>query len=184
MSCPEFVARFTDYRDGCVSGAERRSMEEHLLECTRCRRYKVVVEQGTTLLRSLPEPELADDFQPRLQHRLFHVGDHRALLASSASAAPALTVLGLAVLLTAVAWSPMLRGGEPVVDLAPIVVDRAPSGQFVRAAAARQGAAAMTSLAVLDRGLWDGARLYEYSALSQRYGHDRAVRTAGLEHDR
>src|SRR5690606_17039762 len=109
MNCSDFVARSSDYFDGSAPAEDMGAMEEHLRGCASCTRYKAVYEQGTSLLRDLPEPEIGEDFEPRLRHRLFHVDDRRALIDNSGSAAPALSVLSLAVLLTAVAWSPLLR---------------------------------------------------------------------------
>lgn len=180
MDCKDFMTRASDYFDGSASEQENALMEEHLLQCVSCQRYKVVYEEGTSLLRALPEPELGEDFEPRLRHRLFHVDDRRALLDHSGSATPALTVLGLAVLLTVVAWSPLLREEPPVVDLDPIVVERMP--EPVRALGTADSRAAVV-FSALGRGLWDDARLYEYTLLSKRYARDGAVRRVGFDHD-
>lgn len=166
MNCSELIARFTDYLDGVASPEEIRAMEAHLADCASCRRYKAVLENGSSLLRSLPATELREDFAPRLQHRLFHVQEERSLSDRVTSGAPALTVLGIAVLLAAVAWAPTLRASAPVVELAPIVVDRAPTR--------RPGVMISQPLggrdrAGLDADLWDDARLYEYSPLNRRY---------------
>jgi anti-sigma factor RsiW len=181
MNCSEFVDRSSDYFDGSAPAPETRLMEAHLRECLSCQRYKAVYEQGTSLLRSLPEPELAEDFEPRLRHRIFHLDDRRALIDNSGSATPALTVLGLAVLLTVVAWSPLLREEPPMVELAPIVVDQ------VRQAPPPSRPARASSAGIvfgsLDLGLWDNERLYEYTHLSKRYARDGGVRRVGFEHD-
>jgi anti-sigma factor RsiW len=184
MNCSDFVARSSDYFDGSAPAEDMGAMDEHLRACSSCMRYKAVYEQGTSLLRALPEPEIGEDFEPRLRHRLFHVDDRRALIDNSGSAAPALSVLSLAVLLTAVAWSPLLRSDGPVVDLAPIVVDdvRQPVPQ------ARRGSfgvsfASTTTFGSLGRGLWDDARLYEYTRLSKRYLQDGALHRVGLDHE-
>lgn len=179
MNCTNFVARSSDYFDGSASARETALMDAHLRECASCRRYKVVYEQGTSLLRSLPEPELADDFEPRLRHRLFHVDDRRALIDTSGSATPALTVLGLAVLLSVVAWSPLLREEPPVVDVAPIVVDQVDRP----AAASRTSRGFAVAFGGLDRGLWDDARLYEYTRLSKRYAREGGFRRVGFDRD-
>ena len=184
MNCSEFVARFTDYVDGAAAPADMRAMEEHLGGCDSCRRYRTVVEHGAELLRSLPAPELREDFEPRLQHRLYHVQEVRVLSEAATSRTPALTVVGIAVLLTAVAWSPLLWTGAPVVELPPIVVDRAPSTLGVRPAAAERSPLRLRAVPALDQGLWDDTRLYEYTPLSRRYEGHLSTRQVGLAGDR
>jgi hypothetical protein len=124
-------------------------------------------------------PELRDDFVPLLHNRLYRAQD-AAASAPTASRTPAVAVLGVAVLLTAVAWSPLLRGTPPVVELAPIVVDRAPAPPSrVRAASSGERPLELWREPALDSGLWDDTRLYEYSALSRRY-RSPATRQVGL----
>lgn len=166
MNCSEVVAHFTDYLDGVVSDVEAAAIGRHLQECRACHRYKNVLEHGAHVLRSLPEPEVPEDFEPRLRHRLFHVDDERTLRTHGASGTPALTVLGIAVLLTAVAWSPTLFSGAPVIELAPIVVDRAPESSGVRSASATPPGTFSTKS---EGGLWANTLLYDYTPLSQRY---------------
>ena len=174
MNCSEVVARLTEYLDGDTSSEEAASIERHLGACSACVRYRNVVVHGGQLLRSLPEPELHEDFEPRLQHRLFHVDDERLLGVHAASGTPAMTVLGIALLLTAVAWSPTLFAGSRAVELAPIVVDRAPPQSPVRAASSPPGVFSSKTGDDLDEGLWENTILYDYTPLSQRY--DRQVR--------
>jgi len=177
MNCTEFVDRSSEYFDGSATQNETALMDAHLAACASCRRYKAVYEQGTSLLRALPAPELGEDFEPRLRHRLFHVDDRRALIDASGSATPALTVLGLAALLTVVAWSPLLVEEPPVVELAPIVVDHVhrpePPPRPLNASA--------VTFSVLGRGLWDDQRLYEYTRLSKRYAREGDIRRVGFE---
>lgn len=155
-------------------------MDEHLVHCESCRRYKSVVEHGAALLRSLPAPELREDFEPRLQHRLYHVQEERSLPDHVSSRAPALTVVGIALLLTVVAWSPLLRGSAPVVELEPIVVTQAPSPIRLRVSSVRTRSLELRAGPTLEAGLWDDARLYEYSPLSRRYENDLRPRQVGL----
>ena len=183
MDCTTFVARFTDYVDGALSRQDSRAMEEHLSRCGSCQRYKEVVEQGRSVLLSLPVPELADDFSSRLEHRLFRAAD---LPPSDdvASRAPALAVLGIAMLLTVVAWAPFLLGGSPVVQLQPIVVDDAPatSPKLPSALAGRPDPT--ESLGESDSRLWEDLLLYEYSPLSRRYQETARARQVGFESGR
>lgn len=185
MDCSDFVARFTDYVDGTAAPAEAEALQAHLESCESCRRYKTVVEHGAALLRSLPVPELREDFEPRLQHRLYHVQEERSLPEHATSRTPALAVFGIAVLLTAVAWSPMLRGGAPVVQLDPIVVDRAPAAPpRARLATPNRRPLELRAASSLDAGLFEDTRLYEYTRLSRRYEDDLRARQVGLAPDR
>ena len=189
MDCSELISRFTDYLDGSASSEDLRVMEAHLAGCSSCRRYKAVLEHGSSLLRSLPRPELRDDFAPRLQHRLYHVQEERSLSDHVASGAPALAVFGIAVLLAAVAWAPLMRGSAPVVELQPIVVDRAPTRLFSPPARVPSAPAGIRSVGtadrqdVLDRDLWDDATLFEYSRLNRGYQGGPQPRQVGLAPD-
>ena len=90
MNCSDYVVALTDHLDGGAPEEDVRGMEAHVESCPACSRYRVVVEKGAELLRSLPEPELSEDFGPRLQYRLYHV-DEGAALYGAASATPAMT---------------------------------------------------------------------------------------------
>ncbi len=184
MKCAEFVQSFSEIQDGIAPEGVRRDAEAHLRVCPSCRRYRRVVVQGGELLRSLPALEVPEDFRPRLRHRLYHVADEVALAEHTGSGTSALTALGMAVILTVVAWSPALRREPPVVDLEPIVVSRPP----VRFAGLSARAPLGTSRSVLwdgSRGLWDDAPalLLEYSPLSGRYSRRPTLRRTGLEQD-
>lgn len=180
MNCTDVVSHFTDYLDGRLSDELSVSVDRHLDGCAACLRYREVLERGAEALRSLPEPELRADFEPRLQHRLFHVDDERTLRANGASGSTAVAVLGIAVLLNVVAWSPLIIASDPVVELAPIVVDRAPErpGDDV-IFASPPGTFSSTSVTDLEAGLWANTLLYDYSPLSQRYERRARVRRAG-----
>ena len=125
MNCSDYVIALTDHLDGSAQEEDVPGLEAHLESCQACSRYRAVVEKGAELLRTLPEPELTDDFGPRLRHRLYHV-DEEATLQGAVSATPAMTVVGMAFLLTAMAWSPTLWQRAPEIVLEPIVVDRPP----------------------------------------------------------
>jgi anti-sigma factor RsiW len=179
MNCSDVVTRFTDYLDGLATADEAVAIERHLEGCPTCVRYKVVLEHGATILRSLPEPELQEDFTPRLQHRLYHVDEERTLSAHATSGASAVTVLGIAVVLALVAWSPTFFVGAPVVELAPIVVDREPRRTPFRAASASPpGSFSTTANRNFDAGLWTDTQLYDYTLLSQRYERRPRARRA------
>ena len=75
MVCKEFLEGHSEYRDGLLAAAEKARFEAHMEACGSCRRYDAVVARGIDMLRALPNVETSPDFQPRLQHRLFHVDD-------------------------------------------------------------------------------------------------------------
>lgn len=167
MNCTEVVKSFTDYLDGSVSEGEAAAIDAHLEGCRSCVRYRNVLVHGSDVLRSLPRPELREDFEPRLQHRLYHVDDERAL-SHAASGTSAMTVLGIALLLTAVAWSPTLFTGSGNRPAPAAVADnRVP----VRAAPQPASPPGTFSSKSDDRsdGIFEGEELWPYTELSQRY---------------
>ena len=184
MTCKEFVERFSDYHDGAATEAQIREAEDHMASCHSCRRYRDVVARGAALLRSLPEPDVREDFVHRLQHRLYHVDEEAALHRHTTSGTNALAVFGVLLILTAVAWSPAFRQGAPVVELAPIVVNRPPVARVRPATFSALSTARRTST-FGNSGLWGDAHLlmFEYSRLARRYGHGSAFRQAGLQED-
>ena len=127
MDCSEFLSRFSEFYDAPQEAPVRKEAEAHLAACGKCARYQEVVTRSVALLHVMPRPELAESFRPRLQHRLFHLDEGgSAARPGKASAIPAATVLGMAILLTAVAWSPMIGGGVPEVELPAIIVSGPP----------------------------------------------------------
>lgn len=122
MTCSDFIHDFSEYYDGEGSSSFKDRAESHLSSCSDCRRYLKVFDRGRELLRSFGSVDLSEDFGPRLQHRIYHVAEREAL--ARGSGATAATVLGMAVVLVFVAWSPALLRTAPEVQLAPIVVSR------------------------------------------------------------
>lgn len=188
MTCSEFVECYSEVRDGIACKVIAREAEEHLASCSSCRRYHQVVERGSELLRALPEPDIRDDFVPRLQHRIYHVDQEEAIRRHASSGATGLAVLGMAVLLAAVAWAPVLRRGAPVVELPPIVVNRPPPAARARAVAAFTAFSTRSrasTVQALEAGLWGDARtlLFEYSRLARRYEGGGAFVRSGLEQE-
>jgi anti-sigma factor RsiW len=184
MTCTEFVEGFSGYYDGTAPEAFIAEAEDHLSACSSCRRYRHVMARGAELLRSLPEPEVVEDFAPRLQHRLYHV-DEEGSLRSTSSGTTALAVIGMALLVGAAAWSPAFRASVPTVELEPIVVSNPP-------ARASMGSFSPFPVRfgqeppVTNAGLWDDASvlLFQHSRLYQRYGTRSPLLRTGLEQDR
>lgn len=121
FSCADFLRDFSEYRDGRMSASERAVVESHLAGCDACARYAEVVEAGVEHLRALPALEPSHDFLPRLQHRIYHLDDERAGIASrSGSGASTGFVLAAAVLITTAAALPLLRSQPAILELPPV----------------------------------------------------------------
>ena len=183
MNCTDVVECFTDYLDGASAPSEEIAIEEHLRQCPECSRYRYVLVHGAELLRDLPEPELKDDFTPRLEHRLFHVDDDRAIAAHSGSRTQAMTVVGIALQLTGVAWSPTLFLRVPAVELPVIVVDEPPLHGAGYPSYTMPidvlDSNPSDQVARLEENLWVNQLIYDYSPLSDRYERRPRVRRVG-----
>ncbi len=187
MDCSEFLRRFSEFYDAPQAAPVRQEAEAHLAVCEKCVRYQDVVSRSVALLHVMPRAEFAESFRPRLEHRLFHLDDAGAVTRSgNGSAAPAFTVLGMAILLTAVAWTPTIGSDVPEVDLPPIVVSRPPLLDPVLDADAFGPTPVSSGL--LSGGLWSDTEdlLFEYSPMSERSrGHrqrgERVLRRTGLD---
>jgi anti-sigma factor RsiW len=182
MSCSEFIDRFSDYFDGVGDTAFVQEAEAHLATCCSCRRYAEVVRKGGELFRAAPTVSVRGDFYPRLRHRIYHLEDARSLSRGSVgSATSAATILGMAVLLSLVAWSPVMRSGRPQVELSPIVVSSpSPVRPFgVRPPPVTLSTRSGRSFDRTSRDLWarSHALLWEYS----RYGQYGALRQTALD---
>jgi hypothetical protein len=131
---------------------------------------------------------MRDDFRPRLQHRLYHVDEEASLRRHASSGTTALAVAGIAVLLTAVAWSPSLRPSAPVVELAPIVVSSPPPRAVARPLLRFTDLGFQTGRGQVkgSMDLWGDAHalLFQYSRLSQRYRQSAPLQRVSLDEDR
>jgi hypothetical protein len=187
MDCSEFLSRFSEFYDAPRGAPERKEAEDHMAACGKCARYHEVVSRSVALLHTMPKAELGESFRPRLEHRLFHLDEAGpAVRSGMGSAIPAVTVLGMAILLSAIAWSPTLGNLVPEVQLPAIVVSGPPiSGPVLQLE--RLGVAPVSS-DLFSGGLWSDPKtlLYEYSPMSERYrgqaGQDeRVLRKTGLD---
>ncbi len=122
VHCSDFIRKYSDFRDGLLSGAAHEAFTRHARECDRCARYDRVVSGGVAVLRDLPEVEPSSDFLPRLQHRVYHIEDRAALLKSLKSSAPPLAFVGVAlVLLGSVAYLTDSGAAPATVELPPVM---------------------------------------------------------------
>ena len=193
MDCSEFLSRFSEFFDAPPGAPVRQEAEAHMAACGKCARYQEVVTRSVALLHVMPRPELAESFRPRLQHRLFHLDDGDSVVRPGrGSATPAATVLGMAILLTAVAWSPTIGSGAPEVVLSPIVVSGPPTPDPVFETEVLRpmpvSADVPASSGLFPGGLWSDAKslLYDYSPMGERYrgqrvDRERVLRRTGLD---
>lgn len=187
MNCPQFIERFSDYVDGIEDPLFRENADRHLASCPACRRYLEVFQQGRRLLDAFPEVSVPDDFYPRLQHRIYHLEDEHALRrGSSGSATTAATILGMAILLTVAAWSPLMRPSEPEVELSPIVVNRPADRVQWRLLTSNLDSTrrpGVMGLQTASGGLWESSHLllYMHSPLSRKYSGGLSLRRAVLD---
>ena len=71
MNCREFLARYTDFRDGLIGAPrETRRFARHLASCPACRRYDAALRHGVGALQGMPLQEPDDDFRHRLERSI------------------------------------------------------------------------------------------------------------------
>jgi anti-sigma factor RsiW len=71
MTCREFLARYTDFRDGLISTPrDVRRFARHLTSCAACQRYDATLRHGVGALQDSAGHEGNDDFRRRLERRL------------------------------------------------------------------------------------------------------------------
>lgn len=71
MTCAEFLARYTDYRDGLIGAPrEARRFARHIANCPACRRYDAALQDGVGALQTLKRTEPDTEFRQRLARRL------------------------------------------------------------------------------------------------------------------
>jgi anti-sigma factor RsiW len=72
MTCAEFRARYSDYRDSLITAERELSrFHQHIAQCPACRRYDATVRRGVIALRAGARPiALSPGFRRRLEARL------------------------------------------------------------------------------------------------------------------
>ena len=111
VACDEFLARHSEYLDGLLTPLAAARLNAHASVCHSCARYDRIVRKGIDLVRDLPDVQPSEEFEMRLQHRIFHMEDAHALEprpAGATGAAGAAAALGVAAAIALLAWSPML----------------------------------------------------------------------------
>lgn len=121
VDCSEFLCEYTDFRDGFLVGSRREALRAHLLACPSCTRYDQVVREGAELVRELPQVFPSEDFNARLQHRLYHLDDELAVERRRTSEVSLAVAIMLAAAIGLSAWAPTVRPKPSVVSLPPVV---------------------------------------------------------------
>jgi predicted anti-sigma-YlaC factor YlaD len=97
MTCADFLARYTDVRDGLITAPrDLRRFERHLEQCQACRRYDTAVRRGVIALQAAETIEPSRHFRRRLDARLAR--ERRALGAVPAGAGVAVALFVAAAL--------------------------------------------------------------------------------------
>jgi anti-sigma factor RsiW len=155
VTCSDFHERFSDYYDGTGEPSFLGEADAHVASCPDCRRYHAVLVQGSAILRSTPRPQVSEDFQARLQHRIYHVDDATALGREAGSATTVSAAVAIAALIALAAWSPALIRA-PRVELPPIVVSQPePRVLGVRPPRFSISNGSSSFVSAVERGLWD-----------------------------
>jgi hypothetical protein len=95
MTCSEFRERYSDFRDGLMTGPrEQRRYERHLALCADCRAYDTRVRRGVLALQASGEIAVSPEFRRRLEARL-----RRERLTAALVAGPVRVAGGLAAAL-------------------------------------------------------------------------------------
>ncbi len=118
--CDRFLQEYSDYRDGALSAEQEAEFREHVVACPCCAHYDRVLRAGSELLAALPSEQPADDFMPRLQHRLYNVDEGLSDLPAHRFAGGAALVGMAAVGLLALFWLPFAATVPVEMQLDPV----------------------------------------------------------------
>jgi hypothetical protein len=124
LECSQFLAGYSDFRDGVLDAERSESFRSHLERCESCARYDRVVGGGVDLLLGRGEIEPSEDFALRLQGRLLALEKEMEVQRSSSGASAAVTFV-IALALGVAAWAPTLRR-SPSPELAQPQLAQAP----------------------------------------------------------
>lgn len=124
MNCEAFLDAYTEFRDGLLAGERLAQAEAHLAACTSCTRYHGVFSHGIELLQTLPSAESAEDFMPRLRHRLYNVDDgiYRASRRRLGGSAALVGVASVGLL--ALLWLPFMSRSPVEFQLQAVAAER------------------------------------------------------------
>lgn len=124
VDCADFLAGYSDYRDGLLAAGDVAEYDGHAAVCSSCARYDRAVRQGGDLLRGLPELQPSEDFMPRLQHRVFHLEEEMRHPPRRVPRAGALMFVAAGIVAAATAFPGL--DSEPALPELPPIAARAP----------------------------------------------------------
>src|SRR5690242_4449658 len=102
MTCPEFLERYTEFRDGLITAPrEVRRFTRHLAQCASCRRHDAAIRQGILALQAVDTVEPSADFRRRLERRLEREGLVRGPVLPARAGLAAALFIGVAIALIA-----------------------------------------------------------------------------------
>jgi len=155
--CDRFVQEYSDYRDGALSAEQEADFREHVETCPCCARYDRVLRAGSELLARLPSEQPADDFMPRLKHRLYNVDEGLSELPAHRFAGGAALVGVAAVGLLALFWLPFAATVPVEMQLDPVAAYVPPGIETDVPSLFRQGP-------FVDASIRGGAQILEAGA--------------------
>jgi hypothetical protein len=126
MTCPEFLERYSEFRDGLITApGEARRFKHHLANCSSCRNYEATLRRGLQALQAGDVLVPSAAFRTRLESRLRTEGligeptpPARAGIAAALFIAVSLALLALEGMKRVEARAPML---PPVPFPKPVV---------------------------------------------------------------
>ena len=181
MDCKEYLARFSEFYDQRTDAAVSQEMEAHRAGCLGCGRYSETLESGTQILRALPPLEIAVDFRPRLDHRIYHLEDGASIARESlGTGATSVSVLAIAILVALSAWSPVVTVTTAAPELPAVVVAEPPTPAFTLGSTTPTFSKSLSLFSdpEFQDAVWGSSHqvLFEYSPISDRRRNQAAMR--------
>ncbi len=142
MRCPDFLERYSDFRDGRLTDRVwLQQMQQHLKACANCQRFHAAIREGVEVLRGLEPVEPTPAFRQALRARLADGPSSADLRGALAPGAVAVATL-LAVAATLLIYEGLAKPRRPSLagsrQSLPVVIVN-PSAPFVSFAAAGGG---------------------------------------------
>lgn len=178
MTCTEFIARFSEYRDEDPTLTDREAFAGHLDSCPSCRRYVEVLTRGVAHLRDSESVRPRTDIQDRIRHSIYAREEERYRKGRhpfDTSGVMAVVAVGLLVAL--MIWSPWAPVADPTVELPPLVAASPPSAPVHPLF--RTSASAVPPVISTEGALWTRSNvlLLEHSPVRARSAGTGIVRT-------